>query len=113
MTLRIPKTATNPAEWVRRGAVAINDSINNIIDLTKRVVTLEAFQGTASASLTSLDGRATAVEGRATALETYAHAFFTLTPAVLPGSPVEGMTVYDIADDKVKTWNGTAWQAHY
>lgn len=36
-----------------------------------------------------------------------------LVPKVLPAEPVKGLTVYDEADDTVKTWDGTAWQAHY
>lgn len=40
-------------------------------------------------------------------------ASITLTPGALPASPVKGQTVYDVADDIVKTWNGSAWKSHY
>lgn len=106
MTLRIPTTAASPAEWVRRAAGAVNSNITALGALAKRVVTLEAFQTSATASMASLGTRTTA-------LETYTHASFTLTPAALPGTPVKGQTVYDVADDKVKTWDGAAWQAHF
>lgn len=106
MTLQIPKTAANPVEWIRRAADAVNAMIKDLAALVKRTTDLETFQGTATTSLTSLGTRTTA-------LETYTHTSFTLTPAALPGSPVEGQTVYDSADKKVKTWDGVTWQAHY
>jgi hypothetical protein len=84
--LKVPVTASSVPEWVRRAAVAINDMISAMAALGTRVTALEQ-----PPVVTSV----------------------TLTPAPLPGAPVQGMTVYDIADDKVKTWNGSAWQAHY
>lgn len=106
MTLRIPTTAASPAEWVRRAAGAVNSNITALAALAKRVVTLEAFQTSATASLTSLGTRTTA-------LETYTHTSFTLTPATLPGAPVHGMVVTDIADGKLKFYDGTVWQSLY
>lgn len=32
-------------------------------------------------------------------------------PQPLPDDPVPGQTVFDEADDKLKTWDGTTWQA--
>ena len=97
MILKVPVTASNMVEWVRRAATAVNALITG---------------------LGAVEGRATALESRATDLETFAALPFTvdsitLTPIALPGTPVQGQTVYDIADDKVKTWDGTTWQAHY
>nr|WP_293854456.1 hypothetical protein [Sphingomonas sp. SCN 67-18] len=36
-----------------------------------------------------------------------------LKPMALPADPAKGTTVYDVADDKVKTWDGATWQAHF
>lgn len=90
MILKIPVTASNMIEWVRRAAGAVNALI-----------------------LTS-----DALDGRMAAVETFAALPFTvgsitLTPVALPGAPTKGQTVYDIADNKVKTWDGAIWQAHY
>jgi hypothetical protein len=30
-----------------------------------------------------------------------------------PSSPTEGFTYYDTALNKVRTWDGSAWQAHW
>lgn len=81
--LKVPVTASSMPEWVRRAATAINDLIT-----------------------------------RQRALEEFAAAPFVvdsvrLRPVALPSSPEEGTTVYDMADKKVKTWDGTTWQAHY
>lgn len=102
--LRIPVTATSPAEWVRRAGGAVNSLISTLTALTGRTDALETG--------------ATALAARTTALETFTHVPFTvasitLTPVALPGSPVKGQTVYDTADDTVKTWNGTVWKLHY
>lgn len=99
MTLRVPVTAASPVEWIRRAGGAVNALIKGQGDFETRTAAVE--------------GRATSLESRATALETYTHASFTLTPGALPGTPVKGQTVYDVADDKVKTWDGALWQAHW
>ena len=61
---------------------------------------------------------ADAVNGLTTRLMTletrpYQGSSLTLTPAPLPASPAVGMTVMDSADNIVKTWDGSAWRAHY
>lgn len=83
MILKVPVTATNMVEWVRRVAVAVNDLIG-------RVTSLEAFSA-APFTVSSV----------------------TLTPAPLPGSPVHGMIAVDSADGKLKFYDGTVWQALY
>ena len=84
MILKVPVTGSG-AEWVRRVAEAVN------------------------ALITALSG----VDGRVTTLETHTVSSITLTPGALPGSPVDGTTVLDSADGKVKTWYSGAWNAHY
>jgi hypothetical protein len=101
---RIPVTASSPVEWIRRASGSVNALISSLTGLGTRTTTLETG--------------ATALAARTTALEAFAHVPFTvasitLTPAALPGSPVKGMIVYDIADDKVKAWNGAIWNALY
>lgn len=61
---------------------------------------------------------ADAVNGLTTRLMTletqpYRGASLTLTPSPLPASPAVGMTVMDSTDNIVKTWDGSAWRAHY
>jgi hypothetical protein len=109
--LRVPVTASSSPEWVRRAAEAINRVIEAVAGVTARVDTLEMTDAGTEAALIALDGRVFALEGFADTPFTVAS--ITLTPATLPGSPVEGMTVYDSADKKVKTWDGALWQAHY
>lgn len=104
MTLKVPVTASNPAEWIRLAGGAVNALITALAKLVGRVDAVETFD--------------TAINGRVGALEAFAATPFTvasitLTPAALPGVPVKGQTVYDIADDKVKTWTGAAWVAHF
>lgn len=110
MTLKVPVTGEGPG-WIRLAANAINALISGALGLDARTAALEAFEGSATADLSSLDARATDLE--AFAQPPFTVASVTLTPAALPGSPVKGMTVYDSTDDKVKTWNGAVWQAHY
>jgi hypothetical protein len=87
--LRIPVTASNIAEWVRLAANAVNGLIRASEALDARAAALEAFAGAPVAES------------------------FTFTPVALPGSPVDGMTVLDIADGVIKTWYSGAWHAHY
>jgi hypothetical protein len=98
-------------EWVRRCATAVNSLIRDMTSLQGRV-------GATEAADTALGVRMTTAEGAITTLEAFAATPFTLnsvtlTPVALPGSPVKGQTVYDTADNKVKTWDGVAWQPHY
>lgn len=92
MTLKIPVIASPVAlpNWIRQTADAVNGIGGKVTGIIARIAALEAFTA-APFTVTSI----------------------TLTPATLPASPVKGMTVYDIADDKVKTWTGAAWVAHY
>jgi len=82
MILKIPVTATNVPEWVRRAADAINGLVSAVAGLGARVVALEQ-----PPVVTSI----------------------TLTPAALPGAPVDGMLVTDIADGKLKYYDGSLW----
>lgn len=36
-----------------------------------------------------------------------------LTPTTPPASPVEGETYYDSSLNKIRTWDGTAWNNHW
>ena len=36
-----------------------------------------------------------------------------LTPTTAPASPVEGETYYDSSTNKVRTWDGSAWNDHF
>jgi hypothetical protein len=97
MILKVPVTASNMVEWVRRAATAVNALITG---------------------LGTVEGRATALESRATDLETFAALPFTvdsitLRPIALPGTPADGLTVLDIADGIVKTYANGIWNSHY
>ena len=48
-----------------------------------------------------------AVAKRVLALET--RETFTFTPTTEPASPVEGLTYYDSGTNKLRCWNGSAW----
>lgn len=80
MILRVPVTASNMVEWVRRAADAINALIRR-------------QDGIVSGS-TPLAGA-------------------VFEPQALPDDPVPGQTVFDEADDTLKTWNGSGWQSHW
>lgn len=103
-TLNIPVTATNMVEWVRRCATAVNELIRRLGLLTTRVDTAET-------NITGLDTRATALE--AFAASPFTVDSITFNPIALPGSPTEGLTVLDVADDIVKTYAGGSWHSHY
>jgi len=109
--LRVPPTASNMVEWVRLAANAINGLIG-------RGDSAAADAAQMQAALDALDGRTDSLEGRTDALETFAAAPFTVPSVVLaagplPAAPAKGETVYDEADEIVKTWDGSAWKAHW
>ena len=52
-----------------------------------------------------------AVAKRVLALE--ARETFTFAPTTEPASPVEGLTYYDSGTNKLRTWDGSAWQDHW
>lgn len=110
MILKIPVTGSGP-EWVRRAAEAVNALITALAGFATRLTALEADDVTTAAALTALDTRADALE--TFAATPFSVASITLTPAALPGSPVHGMLVTDIADGKPKFYNGTIWVALY
>lgn len=83
MILRVPVTASNMLEWVRRCADAVNQLAGRVTNL--EIVTETPF---------TVDS-------------------VTFRPVTLPTGPTKGTTVYDISDDTVKTWNGIAWMPHY
>ena len=117
MTLRVPVTASIMPEWVRLAAGAINSLIGRSDGYAANVAALQAADTALQAADTAQNAATTALDTRIGALETAAPipvvTTITFTPVALPGSPVIGQTVYDEADGIVKTWDGTAWQAHY
>lgn len=109
--LKIPVTASNMVEWVRRCADAVNEMSRWLGSVTARVDIAET-------SITGLGTRMTAAEDSITALEVFAASPFTVasitfTPAPLPGSPTNGLTVLDSADNIVKTYAAGSWHSHY
>lgn len=111
MILRVPVTASNIVEWVRRAADAINALIRGHQAL---VAADEATDG----RLGALEAEDVALDGRVGALEAFAATPFTLAavvfdPIPLPGSPITGQTVMDQADSVLKTWDGSGWRAHW
>lgn len=111
MILKVPVTATSSPEWVRRAAEAVNALITALSGVDGRLTTLEVADAGTAAALTALDGRADALEAF-TALP-FTVASITLTPGALPGSPVHGMIATDIADGKLKFYDGMVWQNLY
>lgn len=107
--LKIPVTATNMVEWVRRCADAVNEIIRRLGLVTARMDTAET-------DITGLDTRMATAEGAITALETFAAAPFTLdsvtfTPQPLPGTPSEGLTQLDSADSVLKIYVSGTWHS--
>lgn len=111
MTLQIPTTAADPVEWIRRAAGAVNAVIKDLAALVKRTIDLETFQGTATTTLGTLDTRTTALETFTATPFTVAS--ITLPPATLPAAPVHGELATDVADGKLKFYDGTVWQPLY
>lgn len=83
-------------DWPRRVANAINPTLVKIPAM--------------SASITTLQGNVTTLQGQVAPLVA-GHPFQELASA--PSSPTEGQTYYDTALHKVRTWDGTAWQAYW
>ena len=52
-----------------------------------------------------------AVAKRVLSLET--RETFTFSPTTTPASPTAGMTYYDSGTNKLRTWDGSAWQDHW
>ena len=107
--LKIPVTASNMVEWVRRCADAVNELGRRLVDLTKRVDTAES-------GISSLGTRMTSAETAITDLQTFAATPFTVDsvtfiPQPLPGTPTEGLTQLDSADSVLKIYVGGAWHS--
>lgn len=54
-----------------------------------------------------------AVAKRVLALEAQTSTTFTFTPTTTPVSPTAGMTYFDSGTNKLRTWDGSAWQDHW
>jgi hypothetical protein len=109
--LRVPVTAADIKEWVRRAADAINALIKGLESAEARLDAVEAADTALAARVTTIEGQN--LNTRVTALETTArgHPFQQLAAA--PGSPTAGQSYYDTVLLKVRTWDGAAWQNHW
>jgi len=117
LPLNVPVTETNRADWVRKAADAINRGFDYMRALRSDLTTAQDNIATLDGRVDTLETTVPAIDARVTTLETNAPhptlAYTIFTPAALPGSPVEGMTAMDSTDHKLKTWDGTTWQAHW
>jgi hypothetical protein len=113
VTQRVPVTATSMPEWVRLAATSFNELLRQFVGLSDRTAATETVNAVQNGRLDMLDTHDADHETRIVALETYQSPAFTFTPGALPGSPTEGMTAMDSSDHKLKTWDGTTWNAHW
>ena len=110
----IPETGAGRQDWPRLVAQGhkehskrLKASESAATALDGRVTAIEADLATSVGGVSGLNGRMGDVEGRLDALESPSS--ITLTPGAAPGSPTAGMIYYDSTANKLKCWDGTAW----
>lgn len=110
MAARVIPETSNRADWARLVAQGHQDSQKRVKSLDGRVTAAEAAIAALEGDLAPghpVNARINALDSRIDALE--APATLTLTPGTAPGTPVEGMIYYDDTANKLKCWDGTAW----
>ena len=105
----VPETANRP-DWPRLVAQGHRDSQNRLKALETALAAAEAAIAALETDLVPghpVNARINALDSRIDALE--APSTLTLTPGSAPGSPTEGMIYYDDTANKLKCWDGAAW----
>jgi len=98
-----------PAPTVAANGVQVADHETRIEALEVADTALDGRVDALEAADTALDGRLDTLEG-ATA---YTVNTIRFTPTTAPGSPVAGLTYFDSGTNKLRTYDGTAWQDHW
>ena len=104
----VPETS-NRSDWPRLVAQTVNRALNSITGILTRLGLVETGVTAAEGDIAALDGRVTALEGTTA----YTVATVTFTPQTAPESPVAGMTYFDSGTNKLRSWDGSAWQDHW
>lgn len=110
----IPETGAGRQDWPRLVAQEhkahskrLKASEGAVEALDARVDAIEADIATSTGGVGGLSSRTGALESRVDALES--PSTITLTPGSAPSSPTRGMIYYDDTANKLKCWDGTAW----
>ena len=98
-----------PGPTVSANGAQVADHEDRITALETADIAIDGRVDALEAADLALDGRLDALEGQTV----YAASRVTFTPTTTPASPTAGMTYFDSGTNKLRTYDGSAWQDHW